>query len=115
MNNGYQYDGGMSLGALGRQFAHGDEPPSTYAISAWVNGEPYGFARAIGVTTMRTIPIAAGVWGGHKLFGTDSVWGVAGTVSLTLSLMIASSKVWGKLQDGRHATENNLGRFRRRV
>lgn len=115
MNNGYRYDGSLALGALGRQFAHGDQPPSDYAITAWVNGEPYGWARAIGVTTLRTVPIAAGVWAGHKAFGTGSVWGVAGTVSLTLSLMIASSKVWGKIQPSQDATANTLGRFRRRV
>ena len=119
-NNGYQYDGSLALGALHNQFAYGDQPPSTYAITAWVNGEPGGFTKALGVTTLRTVPIAAGVWAGTKAFGPKSLdpkslWGIAGAVSVTLTLMIAGSKVWGKVRPSAEATEKSLGRFRRKA
>jgi len=113
-NNGYHYDGAIGLGALANQFAHGDQPPSSYAITSWVKGEPWGATKALGVTVMRTAPIAAGVWLGQKWF-PKSVWGTAATVSVTLSLMIAGMKVWGEAKEGPSNANmgQDLGRQRR--
>ena len=39
-----------------------DEPPSTYAISAWVKGEPGALGRVVDLTLSRTLFIAPGLY-----------------------------------------------------
>lgn len=87
-----QYDGSLRLGSLYDQFATGDEPPSTYAITAWVKGEPGGFTRTIGVTVIRALFIAPGMYlGGVR--GSRVIWGGAFGASVSITLGIAALKL----------------------
>lgn len=70
-----------------------DEPPSTYAISAWISGEPGAFWRVLNLTATRVIFIAPGVWlGGVR--GTGRVLGVSAAVSATITLGLALTYWW---------------------
>jgi hypothetical protein len=60
------------------------EPPSTYAITSWVQGEPGSFGRVVNLTLTRMLFIAPGVW----LAGVrepKKALKVSGSVSLTIS------------------------------
>jgi hypothetical protein len=113
----HQYDGSLRIGSLYGQFAKGDQPPSTYAVTSWVRGERWGFSKTLGVTALRAATIVPGVWLGRRWFG-DSTWGTAATVSISLTLAIAATKLVELARQpsaGDASMTNDLGRFRRPV
>ena len=66
-----------------------DEPPSTYAISAWVNKEPGAFGRVVNLTLTRMLFIAPGLF----IAGVRDPWmltkaTLGATTSITLSLAL---------------------------
>lgn len=56
-------------GMHGRVPMENGSPPSTYAVASVINGEPGGAARLVGVTALRAIFIAPGIWLGGKVVG----------------------------------------------
>lgn len=60
-----------------------DEPPSTYAISAWTKGEPGALGRVIDLTLTRTLFIAPGLY----------IAGVRDPVSLVKATLGASVSI----------------------
>jgi len=106
------YDGSLRPTALAGQFANGDQPPSSYAITGWVQGEKGSFTKVVGLTAIRTVFIAPGLYlGGVR----DNVWAGAAGASVTITLGIALMKLISLAKEpGGTMPVNDLGRFRRR-
>lgn len=70
----------------------GGAPPSSYAVASVVNGEPGGTVRLVGVTFLRSIFIAPGLWLGAKIVGVDQYvmgWKLVGmTVGASSSISL---------------------------
>lgn len=67
-------------------------PPSSYAVAAVVNGERGGIPRLIGVTGVRALMIAPGIWIADRLMGGEGPrlgWLRTGAFSLAASTTIS--------------------------
>lgn len=90
----YQYGGvGMGRGGMyGNTPVENGAPPSTYAIAAFLEGEPGSTARLIGTTVLRSIFIVPGVWLAAKVFARDADLSMIqiGAMGLTASSTITA-------------------------
>jgi hypothetical protein len=60
------YPRGGFYGVKGVPIENG-APPSTYAVAAFINGEPGSFARLVGVTVLRAVFIVPSLWLSAKI------------------------------------------------
>lgn len=69
-------------------------PPSTYAVAGVLNKEPGSIARLVGVTAIRSICIAPGIWIVTKLVAPEvSTWKVllislGGSATISLGMLV---------------------------
>lgn len=70
-------------------------PPSTYAVAAFINGEPGSFARLVGVTVLRAVFVIPGLWMSAKVVpGVDlglfqaTLMGVAASSTISAGLVV---------------------------
>lgn len=60
-------------------------PPSTYAVTSLVRGEPGALIRVAGLTAVRSLFIAPGIYVAGKAFGWEGMtgWKLAGAAVIT--------------------------------
>lgn len=74
-------------------------PPSTYAVQATLEGQNGAALRLLGLTALRSIFIAPGLWMGAKLSGAQVAPHQLVIISLTSSLTISAGMLgWYALQ-----------------
>lgn len=67
-------------------------PPSTYAIAAWLDGEPGAFSRVVLLTTVRALPIGVGMaLVGHRERIVRDALIVSGVLTLGMALYLQAS------------------------
>lgn len=82
-----------------------DEPPSAYAISAWVHGEPGALGRVVNLTASRMIFIVpgvllAGVRAPMEVIKISAGVSLALTVGLALTYRMKRRRGWSSSRGG---------------
>jgi hypothetical protein len=79
-------------GLYGQTPVENGAPPSTYAIAAFLEGEPGSTARLIGTTVLRSVFIVPGVWVASKVFAREADLSMLqiGAMGLTASSTITA-------------------------
>jgi len=69
------------------------QPPSTYAVQATLEGQNGAMLRLLGLTALRAVFIAPGLWGGAKLAGVP----ISGSQVVITSLLSSTTISIGML------------------
>lgn len=72
-------------------------PPSSYAIAGLVTGESGALLKVVGLTAIRAVFIAPGIWGAGKILGIPELkigWKLAGVAALTSVSLSAFMYIW---------------------
>lgn len=83
-------DSGFGQGGAGAEYLEDQAPPSSYAVAAWLEGQPGSGVRLMGLTALRTVFIVPGLLAGSWIIpgvkiGKLQALGLGSFVSSTIT------------------------------